>query len=115
MGEDQRTPSDTTDGEDSAAAPETDTPVRSAATQRWLDAVVEAVNRLDGDEAMRRRVAQRIFQRPDGRMDGQSKARREAGLCGGHFQTGVCEPGTVLPQRLPENNATLDHTARNDP
>ncbi len=49
------------DGEANAAAPEAGTPVRSAATQQWLDAVVEALNRLDGDEAMRRRVAQRIF------------------------------------------------------
>ncbi len=60
-GEDQRTTNDGTDGEDSIAAPETGTPVRSAATQQWLDAVPEALNRLDGDEALRRRVAQRIF------------------------------------------------------
>lgn len=61
MGENQRTTNDGTDGEDSAAAPETSAPVRSAATQQWLDAMVEALNRLDGDEAMRRRVAKRIF------------------------------------------------------
>jgi len=35
--------------------------VRSAATQQWLDAVVEAIHRFDVDEAMRRRVARRIF------------------------------------------------------
>ena len=30
------------------------------------------------------------------RQTNKGKARREAGLCDGHFQTGVCEPGTVF-------------------
>jgi len=56
----KNTPNDTETGE-ARTKPEKDAPVRSAATQRWLDAVVEALNRLDGDEAMRRRGAKRIF------------------------------------------------------
>jgi truncated hemoglobin YjbI len=43
------------------AASEAGAPVRSVATKQWLDAMLEAINCVDVDEALRRRIAQRIF------------------------------------------------------
>lgn len=54
-------PSNDAEAREAQAAADADKPARSAATQQWLDAVLEAINRYDVDEAMRRRVAKRIF------------------------------------------------------